>query len=250
MLGLGWLPSLPGVRALQWLNCAEERDMWMARQLFDGVMWLLWLQVTQSVPFWSRVFKYSSNTETAGKPGFVRFCKEIVWWCLKQLCFSILWQVNNSNGNHADSFSIEIFDARQLGDCFHVSRCLFLWCRQEGTIGTGETTHRIPWKVVELQSEEPLKQLFNFGKGNAVVSESFWHEDIMFFVDMVGDELYCYQQAIPITAGQGHESDAANSVECPQACCYEHLAASAHYFNLFGAEEKTIYIYTHILVYI
>ena len=85
----------------------------------------------------------------------------------------------------------------------------------------------------------------------------------MFFVDMVGDELYCYQQAIPITAGQGHESDAANSValarvlrfgmakyhEYSQACCwYEHLAASAHYFNLFGAEEKTIYIY--ILVYI
>ena len=84
----------------------------------------------------------------------------------------------------------------------------------------------------------------------------------MFFVDMVGDELYCYQQAIPITAGQGHESDAANSValarvlrfgmakyhEYSQACCwYEHLAASAHYFNLFGAEEKTIYI--HISIY-
>lgn len=52
------------------------------------------------------------------------------------------------------------------------------------------------------------------------MSESFvhlWHEDIMFFVDMVGDELYCYQQAIPITAGQGHESDAANSVEYPHA---------------------------------
>ena len=30
----------------------------------------------------------------------------------------------------------------------------------------------------------------------------------MFFVDMVGDELYCYDQAVPITAGQGHESDA------------------------------------------
>lgn len=28
-------------------------------------------------------------------------------------------------------------------------------------------------------------------------------EDIMFFVDMVGSEALCYQQAIPITAGQG-----------------------------------------------
>ena len=80
---------------------------------------------------------------------------------------SILWQVNNSNGNHADSFSIEIFDARQeLGDWksrFEVS--IFLVPACAGTIGTGETTHRIPWKVVELQSEEPLKQLFLLWEG-------------------------------------------------------------------------------------
>lgn len=38
----------------------------------------------------------------------------------------------------------------------------------------------------------------------------------MFFVDMVGDELYCYQQAIPITAGQGHESDAVRALNIPK----------------------------------
>lgn len=37
------------------------------------------------------------------------------------------------------------------------------------------------------------------------------NEDIMFFVDMVGDQNFCYKQAIAITAGQGAQIE---SVEC------------------------------------